>query len=129
MDIPKLQNDPFEPRTGASAAKAAPPAWRSRAYNRRVYFRVPGDLHGTIQVPEGVFTVTTVDLSRNGVLVVTDAPVRIGHDCRLYLYTSQGLIHAVGEVVRVEPGRIAVHLAHFHRGDQERLDRVINELL
>ncbi len=92
----------------------------------RRFVRYRMSMTGTLYVPAGGFAGTTINASRRGLCLKTDAVTAIGERCRVQLYTHRGRVAAAGEVVWTAPGRVAVRFTIISQADEARLNSALS---
>ena len=89
--------------------------------------RIPAEIPVTVQVPAGVYSGSVRDASPEGSFLRTDAPVEVGQECQLHMFTQHGAIVLKGAVVRTTSDGFGLRLARLARDEEARLKRVLEE--
>jgi hypothetical protein len=99
--------------------------------NRREFIRVPFRTEVIIRTSDRTLLAnSTLDISLNGLRVATDdRPPAEGTLCEIEIVLSRNtpriIIEARGEIVRPEPGNLAVHLTELDPDSYDHLRRLI----
>lgn len=97
---------------------------------KRRFSRVIFGVRAVLEVEGQSYEVDEIiNISIGGCLLPIESPLKEGSECNTYIYlvgsNSQQVVHAEGEIVRIEPGRVAVRFTGMDPDSLYHLQNVV----